>query len=172
MLPSDQIDASSPVYNQIKVPRNDGTNYADYLLSGVDTRCIYIDKNNRKWFGTTDNGLYIIDSDNITTLAHFTSDNSKLISDNVLSLAYNNLTSEFYIGTDKGLCSYTPNFANNDEGMTKDNVWAYPNPVHPDYSNNHHHRTGKWFIGQDCNKQRHAGQRRHIRERTIQMVWP
>ena len=133
MLPSDQIDASSPVYNQIKVPRNDGTNYADYLLSSVDTRCIYIDNNNRKWFGTT-NGLYIIDSDNITTLAHFTSTNSKLLSDNILSLAYNELTGEFYIGTDKGLCSYTPNFADNSDGMTKDNVWAYPNPVRPDYS--------------------------------------
>ncbi len=134
MLTTDQIDASSPVYNQIKVPRNDGTNYADYLLSGVNTRCIYIDNNNRKWFGTTGNGLYIIDSDNITTLAHFTSSNSKLLSDNILSLAYNDLTGEFYIGTDKGLCSYTPNFPDNSDGMTKDNVWAYPNPVRPGYS--------------------------------------
>lgn len=134
MLPSDQIYASSPIYNQIKVPRNDGTNYADYLLSGVDTRCIYIDKNNRKWFGTTSNGLYVIDSDNITTLAHFTSTNSELLSDNILSLAYNDLTGEYYIGTDKGLCSYIHHFADNSNGMTKDNVWAYPNPVRPDYS--------------------------------------
>lgn len=134
MLTTEQIDASSPVYTQVKVPRNDGTNYADYLLSGVGTRCIYVDNNNRKWFGTTSNGLYVIDSDNITTLAHFTKDNSKLLSDNILSLAFNESTGEMYIGTDKGLCSYTPNFADNSNGMTKDNVWAYPNPVRPDYS--------------------------------------
>lgn len=134
MITPDQINSSSPIYTQVKVPRNDGTNYADYLLSGVDTRCMYIDNNNRKWFGTTGNGLYIIDSDNITTLAHFNKDNSKLLSDNILSLAFNESTGEMYIGTDRGLCSYTSHFADNSEGMTKDNVWAYPNPVRPDYS--------------------------------------
>lgn len=134
MITPDQITASSPVYTQVKVPRNDGTNYADYLLSGVDTRCIYIDSSNRKWFGTTSNGLYIIDSDNITTLAHFTQENSKLLSNNILSLAFNESTGEMYIGTDRGLCSYTSHFADNSQGMTKDNVWAYPNPVRPGYS--------------------------------------
>lgn len=134
MITPDQITASSPVYTQVKVPRNDGTNYADYLLSGVDTRCIYIDSSNRKWFGTTNNGLYIIDSDNITTLAHFTQENSKLLSNNILSLAFNESTGEMYIGTDRGLCSYTSHFADNSQGMTKDNVWAYPNPVRPGYS--------------------------------------
>ena len=134
MLTSDQITASSPVYTQVKVPRNDGTNYADYLLANVDIRCIYIDKNNRKWLGTSENGLYIIDSDNITTLAHFTKDNSKLLSNNVLALTANESTGEVFIATDKGLCSYTSNFADNSNGMTKDNVWAYPNPVRPGYS--------------------------------------
>lgn len=134
LMTPDQITASSPVYTQVKVPRNDGTNYADYLLTGVDIRCIYVDKNNRKWFGTTGNGLYIIDSDNITTLAHFTKDNSKLLSDNILTLAANESTGEVFIGTDKGLCSYTSNFADNSNGMTKDNVWAYPNPVRPGYT--------------------------------------
>ena len=134
MITPNQITASSPVYTQVKVPRNDGTNYADYLLSGVDTRCIYIDSSNRKWFGTTGNGLYIIDSDNITTLAHFTQENSKLLSNNILSLAFNESTGEMYIGTDRGLCSYTSHFADNSQGMTKDNVWAYPNPVRPGYS--------------------------------------
>lgn len=134
MITPDQITASSPVYTQVKVPRNDGTNYADYLLSGVDTRCIYIDNSNRKWFGTTANGLYVIDSDNITTLAHFTKDNSKLLSDNILSLAFNESTGEMYIGTDRGLCSYTSHFTDNSNGMTKENVWAYPNPVRPGYA--------------------------------------
>lgn len=134
MLTTDQMDASLPVYTQVKVPRNDGTNYADYLLSGVCISCMYIDNNNRKWFGTTANGLYVIDSDNITTLAHFTKDNSKLLSDNISSLAFNESTGEMYIGTDRGLCSYTSHFADNSEGMTKENVWAYPNPVRPGYT--------------------------------------
>lgn len=134
MITPEQITASAPVYTQVKVPRNDGTNYADYLLTGVNINYIYVDKNNRKWFGTTGNGLYIIDADNITTLAHFTASNSKLLSNNIVSLAADEATGEIFIGTDKGLCSYTANFADNSDGMTKDNVWAYPNPVRPGYA--------------------------------------
>ena len=134
MLETDQITAASPILTQVKVPRNDGTNYADYLLSGVNIQSIVVDKNNRKWFGTNGNGLYLIAADNITTLAHFTKTNSKLLSDNILSLALNDATGELFIGTDQGLCSYTGNFSDASNGMTKDNVWAYPNPVKPDYT--------------------------------------
>ena len=134
MVEANQITNSNPVLMQVKVPRNDGTNYADYLLSYVDISSIVVDKNNRKWFGTNGNGVYLIDSDNVTTLAHFTKNNSKLLSDNILAMAINDNTGELFIGTDKGLCSYTGNFSSSANGMTKDNVWAYPNPVKPDYT--------------------------------------
>lgn len=134
MVESNQLREANPILTQVKVPRNDGTNYADYLLSGVNIKSIVVDKNNRKWFGTNGNGLYLIAADNITTLAHFTKTNSKLLSDNILSLALNDATGELFIGTDKGLCSYTGNFSDSSNGMTKDNVWAYPNPVKPDYT--------------------------------------
>lgn len=134
MIESTQLGEANPILTQVKVPRNDGTNYADYLLSGVNIKSIVVDKNNRKWFGTNGNGLYLIATDNITTLAHFTKANSKLLSDNILSLALNDATGELFIGTDKGLCSYTGNFSDSSNGMTKDNVWAYPNPVKPDYT--------------------------------------
>ena len=104
------------------------------MLSGVNIKSIVVDKDNRKWFGTNGNGLYLIAADNITTLAHFTKANSKLLSDNILSLAINDATGELFIGTDQGLCSYTGNISDSSNGMTKDNVWAYPNPVKPDYT--------------------------------------
>lgn len=134
MIESTQLGEANPILTQVKVPRNDGTNYADYLLSGVNIKSIVVDKNNRKWFGTNGNGLYLIATDNITTLAHFTKANSKLLSDNILSLAINDATGELFIGTDQGLCSYTGNISDSSNGMTKDNVWAYPNPVKPDYT--------------------------------------
>lgn len=134
MIESNQLGKANPILTQVKVPRNDGTNYADYLLSGVNIKSIVVDKDNRKWFGTNGNGLYLIAADNITTLAHFTKANSKLLSDNILSLALNEATGELFIGTDQGLCSYSGNISDSSNGMTKDNVWAYPNPVKPDYS--------------------------------------
>lgn len=134
MVESNQLREANPILTQVKVPRNDGTNYADYLLSGVNIKSIVVDKNNRKWFGTNGNGLYLIAADNITTLAHFTKTNSKLLSDNILSLALNDAMGELFIGTDQGLCSYSGNISDSGNGMTKDNVWAYPNPVKPDYT--------------------------------------
>lgn len=121
-------------FNQIKVPRNDGTNYADYLLSGVDITAIAIDGGNRKWFGTNGNGVYLISEDNMEQIHHFTTENSPLLSNNIMSVAINNDTGEIFFGTDKGLCSYMNDATTPNESMDKDNVYAYPNPVEPGYS--------------------------------------
>lgn len=121
-------------FNQIKVPRNDGTNYADYLLSGVDITAIAIDGGNRKWFGTNGNGMYLISEDNMEQIHHFTTENSPLLSNNIMSVAINNDTGEIFFGTDKGLCSYMNDATTPNESMDKDNVYAYPNPVEPGYS--------------------------------------
>lgn len=134
MLEVSQITKDSPVFTQVKVPRNDGTNYADYLLSGVDITCIAIDKANRKWFGTSGNGVYLISDDNIQQLQHFTRSNSPLLSDDIESIAINTESGEVYFGTNLGLCSYQSDVNSINEEMNKDNVWAYPNPVKPDYT--------------------------------------
>ena len=126
--------SNSPTLTQVKVPRNDGTNYADYLLSGVDITCIAIDAANRKWFGTSNNGVYLISADNMEQIEHFTTSNSPLLSNNIESLAINDATGEVFIGTNQGLCSYMSDATATSNEMTKDNVWAYPNPVKPDYT--------------------------------------
>ena len=119
---------------QEKIPRNDGTDYADYLLTGLSSRCIKVDGGGRKWVGTEGNGLFLISEDNMTQVHHFTTSNSPLISDNILDVSINGTTGEVFILTDKGLCSYMSNATTPNEEMTTDNVWAYPNPVTPDYT--------------------------------------
>lgn len=126
-------DPSKGFY-QIKIPRNDGTNLADYLLSGIDITAITIDKANRKWIGTNGNGLYVISNDNMVEEKHFTTANSRIISDVIESIAIDDKTGNVYIGTDKGLCSYQSDASEPNETMDKDNVWAYPNPVTRDYN--------------------------------------
>lgn len=134
MLEPDEFNSENPIFQQIKVPRNDGTNYADYLLAGIDITCMAIDGGNRKWFGTANNGIYLIDSDNMTEIQHFTASNSNLLSDNIESIAINEETGEVFIGTNKGLCSYMSDAIEPVEEMNKDVTYAYPNPVRPDYT--------------------------------------
>lgn len=134
-LTAEDIQNGNTSYvNQYKVPRNDGTNYADYLLVNVNITSIAIDAANRKWIGTDGNGIYLISADNNTQEHHFLTSNSELISNNIESIAVNSNTGEVFFGTDHGLCSYMSDATATNESMSKDNVYAYPNPVKPDYT--------------------------------------
>lgn len=120
-------------FEQVKVPRNDGTDYADYLLTGVPITAIAIDAANRKWFGTNGDGIYLISANNIETVEHFTAANSPLVSDNIRSLAVNPESGELMIGTDKGLMGYQAGKVNADNKLKDKDLRIYPNPVRPDY---------------------------------------
>ena len=133
LVERDNIYTQNTNITQVKVPRNDGTNYADYLLSGIAINDIAIDGGGRKWFATANNGVYLISADNMTEIHHFTTSNSSLLSDNVTSIAINHETGEVFFGTERGLCSYMSDATTTYDEMTKDNVWAYPNPVTPEY---------------------------------------
>lgn len=133
MLERSEIENEGSTFTQVKVPRNDGTNYADYLLAGIDITCMAIDGANRKWFGTNGYGIYLISADNMSQIQHFTTDNSPLLSNTVSAIAINHTTGEVYFATENGLCSYVSDATATNTEMTTDNVWAYPNPVEPGY---------------------------------------
>lgn len=122
------------IFKQIKVPRNDGTGLADYLLSGTYIKSIKVDGANRKWVGTNDNGIYLISADGLETIHHFTTENSPLPSDCIESIAINGKSGEVFIGTDKGMASYMSDATRAEEKLDENNVYAYPNPVKADYS--------------------------------------
>ena len=134
MIKSSEVGQEDVTFYQIKVPRNDGTDYADYLLYGVNISHIAVDGGNRKWFATNGAGAFLIGADNITQISNFKEDNSYLLSNTISSIAVNPKTGKIYFLTDKGLCSYQGDATEPSEEMTKDNVYAYPNPVTPDYT--------------------------------------
>lgn len=122
-------------FTQIKVPRNDGTNFADFLLASETINSIAVDGANRKWIGTESNGVYLISPDGLETIHHFTKDNSPLISDCITSIAIHPVTGEVFIGTNKGLVSYQGDATEGgEEFKDKEEIYAYPNPVYPDYT--------------------------------------
>ena len=126
--------SSSFTYEQKKVSRNDGSGLADYLLSGVSTTCIAVDGANRKWFGTMNNGVYLISEDCQEEIAHFTTDNSPMPDNNVYDIKIHPQTGRVYIATEKGLCCYMSDATEGEEELARDNITVYPNPVDPDYN--------------------------------------
>lgn len=119
---------------QHKVPRNDGTNYADYLLNNITVRCITVDAANRKWIGTANSGVFLISDDCNTQIHHFTAQNSSLRSDCVYDIAIDGKTGCVYFATENGVCSYMSDVLESNDDMDTSNVWAYPNPVTPEYT--------------------------------------
>ena len=133
--PSEVFNADFRV-TQIKVPRNDGSNLADYLLSDVPVRCIAVDGGNRKWVGTNGNGVYLLSADGMEQLAHFTTDNSPLISDGIYDITIDGKTGEVFFATGAGLVSYHGDATDPAASLEKDNVKVYPNPVRPGFNGN------------------------------------
>ncbi len=134
MIDAENINTQDTYLTQVKVPRNDGSNFADYLLAGIDITCMAIDGAGRKWFGTNGAGVYLISADNMTQVHNFTTSNSSLLSDNIEAIAIDNNTGEVFFGTDNGLCSYMGDATAAAIEMVKDNVYAYPNPVLSNYN--------------------------------------
>ena len=113
--------------SRVKIPRNDSTNLADYLLVGENIQAIAIDGANRKWLGTKASGVYLMSENGQQTIQHFTVSNSPLLSNNIMSLAINPISGEVFFGTDQGIVSYQSDA--NEAGNTFGDVYVYPNPV-------------------------------------------
>jgi hypothetical protein len=106
--------------------------FAEYLMAYESITAIAVDGANRKWVGTANGGLYLISANGLEQLEHFTTVNSPLFSDKIIAIGINERTGEVYIGTDRGLQVYrgTATYA---ESFPLDKVYAFPNPVRPDY---------------------------------------
>ena len=118
--------------NHIKVPRNDGTGFADYLLSGIQVNDIAVDGANRKWIATQTSGLFLVSPDGTKIIRKFNDTNSPLASNTVYRVCCNPNSNSVYLTTPAGLYEY---FSDSSPAeSTYDNIYAYPNPVRPEFS--------------------------------------
>jgi hypothetical protein len=120
--------------SRIKVPRNDGTNLADYLLKTETITSMAVDGANRKWLGTASSGAYLVSADGTTQIKNFNEQNSPLLSNSIISLAVDNKTGEIWFGTSKGIQSYRGDATTGEEKFKK--VYTFPNPVRADFKGN------------------------------------
>lgn len=102
------------------------------LLETEAVTAIAVDGANRKWFGTSNSGVYLMSESGTELIAHFTRENSPLPSNTIIDIAVEDVSGEVFFSTDKGLIAYmgTATEAKQD---CKDLV-AFPNPVRHDYT--------------------------------------
>ena len=119
---------------RVKVPRNDGTGLADYMLGTEIITSIAVDGANRKWLGTSSSGVYLLSSDGTTKMINYTEENSPLLSNTIVSLDVDDKSGEVWIGTAKGVIS-----VRGDATVGADkfrNVYTFPNPARENYTGN------------------------------------
>ncbi len=131
-MPNPEKVAEGGSVVRIKVPRNDGTNLADYLLASQYVMCMSEDSSGRKWIATRDSGVYLVSKDGTEILEHFTQDNSVLNSNDVYSVVCSPVSNAVYFGGSGVLYKYNATAAPAADDYS--DVIAYPNPVRPDYS--------------------------------------
>lgn len=101
-----------------------------YLLSGISVTSIAVDGLDRKWLGTDGSGLYLVSPDGRQILAHYTEENSPLVSDRVTALAFDEARGRLYIGSSVGL-SELDTQASAGSSTATPSAFAYPNPLRP-----------------------------------------
>ena len=102
------------------------------LVDGISVYDIGVDRNNNKWIATADNGLYYVSPDGTEVYNHFTTSNSDLPSDVVYSVECDTVNDRVYVYTQGGFAEYVA--VGDAAALNFDDVYAFPNPVEPDYT--------------------------------------
>jgi len=119
---------------RIKIPRNDGTGLADFMLGTEIITSIAVDGANRKWLGTFSSGAYLLSPDGTTRIKNYNEQNSPILSNSIVSLAIDNKSGDVWFGTSKGVQSVRGDATTGEEKFT--NVYTFPNPVREDFTGN------------------------------------
>ncbi len=124
------FDASAGNYNAQRIKVEYEGNI-EYVLGNTNITDIVVDGANRKWFATANSGIILLSADGLEVIEQHTTENSPLISNNIIDLTLDQSTGELFIITDKGLISYRTDATYEDP--TYDNVTVFPNPARPDF---------------------------------------
>ncbi len=130
--PDEVLSGGEAIAQRIKIPRNDGSGLADYLLSTETVTSIVIDGANRKWIGTKEAGAFLFSEDGTIEIKGFNKTNSPLPSNWITSIAIDEKTGEVFLGTDSGIFSYRGEATTGSDEMT--DVYVFPNPVRENYN--------------------------------------
>ena len=102
-----------------------------YLFQREIIHSISIDGANRKWIGTN-NGAWLISKDGAEVLQHFTTENSPLPDNTVLSIGIEPTDGDVFFFTKNEIISYKGEAT--EPALTQSAIKIFPNPVAPNYN--------------------------------------
>ena len=94
---------------------------------------IALDGGNRKWVATVNSGVFLLSPDGREEVAHFTSMNSPLLSDEVYDVAIDQESGNVFFATPRGITSYRGDATNFRPELQSGGLRVFPNPWRPEY---------------------------------------
>ena len=131
-----RFNPNSPVTNNtitaevVSIANRDGSTTP--VAQNQSIYAIAFDEFNRMWIGTSHNGVYGISADRSKVIAHYTTDNTPLLSNHINDICWNPDTQELFIATDGGVMSMNPYTPCSDS--SQDSPTVEPTLVTPDYA--------------------------------------
>ena len=105
--------------------------FVGFLFQKETINCISIDGANRKWVGTN-NGAWLISQDGTEVLQHFTTDNSPLPDNTVLSIGIEPTDGDVFFFTKNEIISFKGEAT--ESATSQSAIKIYPNPIAPSYN--------------------------------------
>jgi hypothetical protein len=96
------------------------------LLTSQLVHTMAVDGVGNKWIGT-ENGIFVVSPDGTDSIARYSTDNSPLVDNTVLSITMDLERGEAYAGTPSGISRFSTIFKQGKPDYT--NIRVYPNPV-------------------------------------------
>ena len=112
------------------LPIVESNGFNGYLFQKEAIHSISIDGANRKWIGTN-NGAWLVSKDGTEVLQHFTSENSPLPNNTVLSIGIEPSEGDVFFFTKNEIISYKGNAT--ESALVQSSIKIYPNPIAPNY---------------------------------------
>ncbi|MGB0165867.1 MAG: hypothetical protein ACPF8V_03330 [Luteibaculum sp.] len=122
---------STPRFQQIFIEQ-DGN--VQIVLETEQINDIEIDGGNRKWFATQNSGIFLFSPDVTEQVQHITTENSPLLSNEIIDLAILPQSGELFVLSSAGLQSFKTDAIPAKESISSLNI--YPNPIRPNYFGN------------------------------------
>jgi hypothetical protein len=113
------------------LPIVQGNGFNGYLFQRETIHSISIDGANRKWIGTN-NGAWLISKDGTEVLQHFTTENSPLPDNTVLSIGIEPTDGDVFFFTKNEIISFKSDATESSKSQSA--IKIYPNPIAPNYN--------------------------------------
>jgi len=121
--PGARLEAESIIFLDDGIPQE--------LLADQFITKIIVDSENNKWVATSGSGVFQFSPDGQETLNHFTTANSPLPSNEIISLSIDVSTGAVFMGSANGIVELKSNIVEAEENLNQ--LKVFPNPVRPQY---------------------------------------